>query len=73
MSYKDYGIFPNHFLLNMGKNLNDIEVAVQNGTLSKLDPKERKQIVLEAACQQHKVLQERYQAQKGKDIEEIIK
>jgi len=26
----------------MGKNLNDIEVAVQNGTLSKLDPKERK-------------------------------
>jgi hypothetical protein len=42
MSYKDYGIFPNHFLLNMGKNLNDIEVAVQNGTLSKLDPKERK-------------------------------
>ena len=42
MSYKDYGIFPNHFLLNMGKNLNDIEVAVQNGTLSKLDPQERK-------------------------------
>ena len=23
--YNDYGIFPNHMLLNMGKNLNEIE------------------------------------------------
>lgn len=42
MGYKDYGIFPNHLLLSMGKNLNDIELAVQNGTLSSMDPKERK-------------------------------
>jgi len=26
-SYKDYGIFPNHVLLNMSKNLDDIESA----------------------------------------------
>lgn len=73
MGYRDYGIFPNHLLLSMGKNLNDIELAVQNGTLSQMDPKERKQLLLEAACQQHQELQNRYQAQKGKNIEEIVK
>ena len=56
MGYKDYGIFPNHLLLSMGKNLNDIELAVQNGTLSSMDPKERKQLLLEAACHQHQEL-----------------
>ena len=38
-----------------------------------MDPKERKQLLLEAACQQHQELQKRYQAQKGKNIEEIVK
>ena len=33
MGYKDYGIFPNHMLLNMGKNLNDLELDFKNNKI----------------------------------------
>ena len=39
MGYKDYGIFPGHMLLNMGKNLNDIESGFGR---NKIDTQERK-------------------------------
>ena len=38
MNAKDYGIFPGHVLLNLGKDLNDIEACAQRGQLSKLEP-----------------------------------
>ena len=46
MGYKDYGIFPNHMLLNMGKNLNDLELDFKN---NKIQSKENKQKLVEHA------------------------
>ena len=40
--YKDFGIFPNHVLLGLGKELNEMEAMVQKGTLAQYEPKERK-------------------------------
>ena len=49
--YKDYGVFPQHALLQMGRHLNDIEAVFQAGSISNLPKEERKQMLLEAACQ----------------------
>ena len=53
MGYKDYGIFPNHMLLSMGKNLNDLVEDFQNNNVN---TKEKKQMLIEAAVQQHQDL-----------------
>lgn len=50
MGYKDYGIFPNHMLLDLGRGLNEIEAQMQKGELSTYDKATRKQLILEAAC-----------------------
>lgn len=67
LGYKDYGIFPGYQLRNIAKDIEDIELQTKNGDLS------RKQMLLEVAVEQHQMLQERYQAQKGKSAEEICK
>lgn len=69
MGYKDFGIFPNHVLLNMSKNLDDME---QEFKADGDKPKTKKQMMIEVALQQHQDLQERYQAQKSQNIDEII-
>lgn len=60
--YRDFGIFPKHVLNFIGKDLKDFKV----------DKADKKQMIVEAAIQQHQELQNRYQATKGKHIDEII-
>lgn len=50
MGYRDYGIFPNYFLKNIANDIDDLEAKTKNGELSK------KQVILEAAVEQHKAL-----------------
>lgn len=66
LGYRDFGIFPNHFLQQLGKGIEDMEQRMKEGEMSK------KQVLIEAAVQHHKNLQERYQAQKNLNMEEII-
>ena len=42
MGYKDYGLFPNHVLLNMSKNLDDIEQDFKATAVGE-QPKTKKQ------------------------------
>ena len=46
MGYKDFGIFPNHVLLNMSKNLDDME---QEFKADGDKPKTKKQMMIEVA------------------------
>lgn len=50
MGYKDYGIFPGYHLRNIAKDIEDIEERTKNGDMS------RKQMLLEAAVEQHQML-----------------
>lgn len=38
-TYKDFGIFPQHILKDMGKNLNDLEEGFRNGQIAPQDKK----------------------------------
>mmetsp|Transcript_28937 Transcript_28937/g.43684 ORF Transcript_28937/g.43684 Transcript_28937/m.43684 type:complete len:251 (+) Transcript_28937:1026-1778(+) len=75
-TYKDYGIFPNHVLLNMSKNLDDLEKGCREEG-SKISEEvhskeDKKQALLQQAVAQHQELQQRYQAQKGQTMDDII-
>ena len=47
MGYKDYGIFPNHMLMNISKNLDDMENQFKEFS----DKGTKKQFLIEAAVQ----------------------
>jgi hypothetical protein len=56
MGYRDYGIFPNHILMNLGQELDFKANKEKAFELSKPDKKQK----IEMALAQHKELQERY-------------
>ena len=68
MGIRDYGVFPNFILNDMKKDLDDIQAQA----LEAVEPKTRKQMLIEVALAKHVDLQDKYQAQKGKSLDEII-
>jgi hypothetical protein len=57
-TYKDFGIFPAHIIQEMGKSLQKVQAEGEELA----DVKQEKQKIIQAAIEQHRLLQERYQA-----------